>query len=317
MWPLNIRVLPPPVPARCRGRWGGPPRPPATGPAGPSRGSLRHVLGHRLLSPVKLGLETARSPSRRAGRGRRSPPHRREHPLSESLSCPSRSSPQSSSITWVQPASRYSWIAAMQSSGVPAIGLHLSRISSVTAAFAASARPPPSPPRPAGSRPGSAPRIRAACRPQPGCSAPCSRGTCLRSRARRRGPGRGPRRSRRRSCSRDRGIGIAARRLELAAHVADERGRRDRGGRQPVGRLRGGAQHHRPGAREVERHVPARRVGVVLQRRNVRREDLAVEVERLAGEHARTISAASFIAATGFDSTFACRMKIFETPSPR
>src|SRR5207249_5849855 len=58
-----------------------------------------------------------------------------------SRSCPSRSSPHSSSITCVQPASRYSRIAATQSSGVPAIGLHLSRISSVTAAFAAS-RPP-------------------------------------------------------------------------------------------------------------------------------------------------------------------------------
>ena len=34
----------------------------------------------------------------------------------------------------------------------------------------------------------SGPRGRAACRPRPGCSAPCSRGTCRRSRARRRGP---------------------------------------------------------------------------------------------------------------------------------
>src|SRR6188474_2335408 len=57
--------------------------------------------------------------------------------------CSWRRSPQSSSMTCVQPASRYSSIAAMQSSGVPAIGLHLSRISSVSAALAAS-RPPAS-----------------------------------------------------------------------------------------------------------------------------------------------------------------------------
>src|SRR5205085_1010313 len=55
--------------------------------------------------------------------------------------CSRRSSPHSSSITCVQPASLYSSIAAMQSAGVPAIGLHLSRIVSVTFAFAAS-RPP-------------------------------------------------------------------------------------------------------------------------------------------------------------------------------
>ena len=65
------------------------------------------------------------------------------------------------------------------------------------------ARPAPSPRRPAGSRPARSRRGRAACRPRPGCSAPCSRGTCRRSRARRRGRRRGrPRGSRRRSCSR-------------------------------------------------------------------------------------------------------------------
>src|SRR5215471_12535511 len=53
----------------------------------------------------------------------------------KSLICSCRRSPHSSSITCVQPASRYSSIAAMQSSGVPAIGLHLSRIASVTFAF--------------------------------------------------------------------------------------------------------------------------------------------------------------------------------------
>src|SRR5262249_41978462 len=52
-----------------------------------------------------------------------------------------RRSPHSSSMTCVQPASRYSSIAATHSSGVPAMGLHLSRISSVTCSFAAR-RPP-------------------------------------------------------------------------------------------------------------------------------------------------------------------------------
>src|SRR6266516_3907432 len=50
--------------------------------------------------------------------------------------CSCRSSPHSSSMTCVQPASRYSSIAAMQSSGVPAIGLHLSSSASLTCAFA-------------------------------------------------------------------------------------------------------------------------------------------------------------------------------------
>jgi hypothetical protein len=44
-------------------------------------------------------------------------------------------------MTWVQPASRYSSIAAMQSSGVPAMGLQRSSRSSLTLSLAAS-RPP-------------------------------------------------------------------------------------------------------------------------------------------------------------------------------
>ena len=44
-------------------------------------------------------------------------------------------------MTCVQPASRYSSIAAMQSSGVPAMGMQRSRSESVTSAFAAR-RPP-------------------------------------------------------------------------------------------------------------------------------------------------------------------------------
>src|SRR5207302_5974678 len=55
--------------------------------------------------------------------------------------CSCRFAPQSSSITWLHPASRYSSIAAMQSAGVPAIGRHLSSSASETFAFAAK-RPP-------------------------------------------------------------------------------------------------------------------------------------------------------------------------------
>src|SRR5262245_7868320 len=55
--------------------------------------------------------------------------------------CSCRFAPHSSSMTCVQPASRYSSIASTQSAGVPAIGLHRSRIESVTCSFAAR-RPP-------------------------------------------------------------------------------------------------------------------------------------------------------------------------------
>src|SRR3954454_4469379 len=55
--------------------------------------------------------------------------------------CSCRFAPHSSSMTCVQPASRYSSIAATQSPGVPAIGLPRSRIESVTCSFPAS-RPP-------------------------------------------------------------------------------------------------------------------------------------------------------------------------------
>src|SRR6266550_5514142 len=55
--------------------------------------------------------------------------------------CSCRSAPHSSSMTCVHPASRYSSIAAMHSSGVPAIGLQRSSSASVTCSFAAS-RPP-------------------------------------------------------------------------------------------------------------------------------------------------------------------------------
>ena len=169
-----------------------------------------------------------------------------------------RSSPQSSSMTWVQPASLYSWIAAMQSSGVPAIGLHLSRISSVTAAFAAS-RPPASIASATGRisscvRPAHSSSVSAApwmfctlfARYMPAISRapsrPCSRSSSIEATI---------------GAAEIERVGVAACLLELPADVADERRRRDRRGQQPVGRLRRGAQHHRPGAGEVQGGRPS------------------------------------------------------------
>src|SRR4029453_12348414 len=106
---------------------------------------VRDPLGHCLLlagetrdrpGVTRPGDEealVAAAPPRTWGRTRA--------PKSRIWSC--RRSPQSSSMTWVQPASLYSSIAAMESSGVPAIGLHLSSSASVTSSLAAR-RPPPS-----------------------------------------------------------------------------------------------------------------------------------------------------------------------------
>ncbi len=113
-------------------------------------------------------------------------------------------------------------------------------------------------------------------------------------------------------------VGVAAGLLELPAHVADERRRRDRGGEQPVRRLRRRAQHHRPGAGEVDRHVPARarpRRPSAPERAR-RRPCPRRRAPRRRARRGRS-AAASFIAATGLDSTAAWRMKIFETPRPR
>src|SRR5439155_1532502 len=85
-----------------------------------------HHLARRVDEPVAVDLHARKCGSTFS-------------PKSRICSC--RFAPHSSSMTWVQPASRYSSIAAMQSSGVPAIGLHLSSSASVTLAFAAS-RPP-------------------------------------------------------------------------------------------------------------------------------------------------------------------------------
>src|SRR3954469_13774549 len=86
---------------------------------------------HGIARPADEPSRVDRAHRRRCGRTR--------SPKSRICSC--RRSPQSSSITCVQPESRYSSIASMQSSGVPAIGLHLSSSASLTSAFAAS-RPP-------------------------------------------------------------------------------------------------------------------------------------------------------------------------------
>ena len=117
-------------------------------------------------------------------------------------------------------------------------------------------RPAPSPRRPAGSRPARSRRARAACRRSRGCSAPCSRGTCRRSRARRRGPAS-------RSRLVDRGddraadVDLAA---DVLARVADEAGRRDRRRQAAVGDLAGELLHLRRRRRDVDRrHARAAR----------------------------------------------------------
>ena len=175
------------------------------------RTSSRMSSAMACSSPVKLGTSISGSPSRRAGRGRSRvsgaaiSAEVREHLLAEEPDLLGRSSPQSSSMMCVQPASRYSSIAAMQSlgragdrlalvedrvghvglGGQPAALLHrLGDGTDLVRSMFAS---------------------RAARRPSPGCSAPCWPGTCRRSRVRRRGRARGRSRgSRRRSCSRGR-----------------------------------------------------------------------------------------------------------------
>ena len=152
MCPLNIRLGPPPAPSRMPSTFA---RPSSTcchctrRPISSER--VAHELGHRLLvarearradrpaGPVDEPVAVDRDRSRDFGaaeartRGRTCSPNRRI--------CSCRFSPQSSSMMCVQPAARYSSIAATQSSGVPAIGLQRSRIESVTFALAAS-RPP-------------------------------------------------------------------------------------------------------------------------------------------------------------------------------
>src|SRR3954466_13136894 len=151
MCPLNIPDQPPPPPAPApRAR----PRPDDVGGAvldllpldleAELLEGVDHEDRHRLLAageagdrdrlarPVDEPVAVDRDGHQRTAGTTRSP---------KSRICSCRRSPQSSSITCVQPASRYSSIAATQSSGVPAMGLHLSSSSSVTSAFAAR-RPP-------------------------------------------------------------------------------------------------------------------------------------------------------------------------------
>ena len=135
--------------ARARPAWRGRsrarPRPAATGLR--ARAPRHWPAIHAAIAssePVKLGIETRRqrvrdealAVDRRSIIGSAAGPSPRTGGSGRA-----GSSPHSSSMTCVQPASRYSSIAAMQSAGVPAIGLHLSRIASVTCSFAAS-RPP-------------------------------------------------------------------------------------------------------------------------------------------------------------------------------
>ena len=118
-------------------------------------------------------------------------------------------------------------------------------------------RPAPSPRPRVRARPSRCRRARAACRPSRGCSATCSRGTCRRSRA--------PRRGRRRGRLVDRGDDRAADvdvGADVLARVADERRRRDRGRQAAVGDLARQRLHLRRRRGDVDgRHV-AGRVGL-------------------------------------------------------
>ena len=177
-------------------------------------------------------------------------------------------------------------------------------------------RPAPSPRRPGGSRPARSRRGRAACRPSPGCSAPCWRGTCRRSRARRRGPRRGRSRgSRRRPCSRCRCPACT-----LLARVADERGRRDRRRQAAVADLAGERLHLRRRRRDVDRRHAARRVrlrpAAPARRRStsppsysnaLAAEHAAHDRDRVAHRPERLRSSASA----------ALLRKIFDVPKPR
>ena len=154
MWPLNIRLGPPPAPVERAEHVGAAVLDLLPGDLQPARPRARRAISSPIAcsEPVKLGVLDRTRRRRRPGAPRRSAtrssfmggaisarwaaPSRRT-----ARSARSRSSPHSSSMTWVQPASRYSSIAAMQSSGVPAIGLQRSSSASVTAAFAAR-RPP-------------------------------------------------------------------------------------------------------------------------------------------------------------------------------
>ena len=71
---------------------------------------------------------------------------------------------------------------------------------------------------------------------------------------------------------------------DVPGGVADEGGRRDRGRQEPVADLAAELLHQRRGAGDVDGHRPARRVRLVGERGDVGREDLAVVLEPLAAE---------------------------------
>ena len=74
--------------------------------------------------------------------------------------------------------------------------------------------------------------------------------------------------------------------LDVAERVAHEVGRRDRRRQQAVADLAAELLHQRRRAGDVDRHVPARHVRLGRERRDVGREHLAVVLEALAAEDA-------------------------------
>ena len=228
---------------------------------------VAHPLAHRLLVAGRArdrDESTASATSRSAIdlNGNAAAP-----PCRTARSARGGRSPHSSSMTCVQPASRYSSIAAMQSAGVPAIGLHLSRISSVTSAFAASR-----PPRSIASATGRISSWVSPARSSSVSAAPLMFCTLFARYmpAISRAPSR--------PCV---AVGLVDRRDDRAAdvdvggdvlaRVANERRRRDRRRQAAVGDLAGERLHLRRRRGDVDRRHLARRLGLVLQARARRR----------------------------------------------
>ena len=105
----------------------------------PSRTS-RTASAQACSEPVNDGMETSRIASS-TRRSRSIIGNAGGLPCRTARSARAACRPTARASRACSPASRYSSIAAMQSAGVPAMGLHLSRIASVTSALAAS-RPP-------------------------------------------------------------------------------------------------------------------------------------------------------------------------------
>ena len=147
MWPLNMRLCPPPAPGHVPSTLARPSSTCCHCTCRPMLGErVAHQLGHRLLVAGEARrADRLRGPARRAGRGRSAPGRHGGSAAARARrragSARGGARPRARASRACSPASRYSSIARMQSAGVPAIGLQRSSSESVTCSFAAS-RPP-------------------------------------------------------------------------------------------------------------------------------------------------------------------------------